>query len=57
MIASIGLQGQDFSVGLPRQDFRDMTSGIEQPEQICYDKSLILAFILILRTVAPDFLV
>jgi hypothetical protein len=35
MIASIGLHtGQDFSVGLPRQDFQDMTSGIEEPEQI-----------------------
>jgi hypothetical protein len=35
MIASIGLhRGQDFSVGLPRQDFQDMTSGIEDPEQI-----------------------
>jgi hypothetical protein len=28
------LPGQDFSVGLPRQDFQDMTSGIEEPEQI-----------------------
>jgi hypothetical protein len=34
MIASKGLPGQDFSVGLPRQDFQDMTSGIEEPEQI-----------------------
>jgi hypothetical protein len=35
MIASIGLDsGQDFSVGLPRQDFQDMTSGIEELEQI-----------------------
>jgi hypothetical protein len=35
MIASIVLHpGQDFSVGLPRQDFQDMTSGIEEPEQI-----------------------
>jgi hypothetical protein len=35
MIASIGMHpGQDFSVGLPRQDFQDMTSGIEELEQI-----------------------
>jgi hypothetical protein len=34
MIASKGPPGQDFSVGLPRQDFQDMTSGIEEPEQI-----------------------
>jgi hypothetical protein len=34
MIARIGLPGQDFSVSLPRQDFQDMTSGIEEPEQI-----------------------
>ncbi len=47
-IASVGLQGQDFSLGLPRQDFQDMTSGIEQPEQICFDIALILAFILAL---------
>jgi hypothetical protein len=26
--------GQDFNVGLPRQDFQDMTSVIEEPEQI-----------------------
>jgi hypothetical protein len=35
MIASIGLHpGQDFSVGMPRQDFQDMTSEMEEPEQI-----------------------
>ncbi len=33
-IDSIGLPGQDSSAGLPRQDFKDMTSVTEQPEQI-----------------------
>jgi hypothetical protein len=34
MIASIGLHPeQDFSVGLPRKDFQNMTSGIKEPEQ------------------------
>jgi hypothetical protein len=35
MIARIGLHpGQDFSGGLPKQDFQVMTSGIEEPQQI-----------------------
>jgi hypothetical protein len=34
MIASIELPGQDFSVSLPRQDFQDMTSRIEESEHI-----------------------
>ncbi len=30
----IRIPGQDFCVGLQRQDFQDLTSWIEEPEQI-----------------------
>jgi hypothetical protein len=56
------LPGQDFSVDLPRQYFQNMTSGIEEPEQILlwYNTDFSFHFSTLTkfkRTVARDFFV